>query len=127
MEHYIQPSLGQPLDMYSNLPKATANVISQLVFAKRFDYEDAAFTAITNVLNSLIRSSLKMSFLGNLPIIGEHIPVVKKLRTDLQEISLPTIRKCIEERRQQFSSGEPQCLVDQYLLQGGNVDALTGL
>jgi len=127
IEHYIEPSAGKPLDMYSNLPKATANVVSQLLFAKRFDYEDEAFTAITDVLNSAINGGLKFRMLTNLPLIGNIFPSVRKQRRNFLGIAMPVIKKCIEERKQQLDTNNPQCLVDQYLLSSDEMKFLTGI
>jgi len=127
IEHYIEPSAGKPLDMYSNLPKATANVVSQLLFAKRFDYEDEAFTAITDVLNSVINGGLKFRMLTNLPLIGNIFPSVRKQRRNFLGIAMPIIKKCIEERKQQLDANNPQCLVDQYLISSDEMKFLTGI
>ena len=41
METFIATNSNMPIDMTSTLPLATSNIVSQLIFGCRFEYNDA--------------------------------------------------------------------------------------
>lgn len=43
IERFIKPNHGSPIDLSHSLQQATCNIVSQLVYARRFEYDDELF------------------------------------------------------------------------------------
>lgn len=50
INHFINPNHGTAVEMSHSLPQATCNVISQLMYARRFDYDDEVFNRMIDAV-----------------------------------------------------------------------------
>lgn len=65
-EHFIDRHLGEPIRL-SSLAKATCNLISEMIFGGRLHYDDPAFQAMLDALNSTLTENSKGVVTKNIP------------------------------------------------------------
>ena len=46
LSHFIEPNEGKPIDISHSLSQGTCNVMSQLLYGRRFDYDDEKFNTM---------------------------------------------------------------------------------
>ena len=46
LSHFIEPNEGKPIDISHSLSQGTCNVMSQLLYGRRFEYDDEKFNTM---------------------------------------------------------------------------------
>ena len=120
-EHYIEnfiiPNLGRPFSLSHNLHQATANIISQLLFSRRFEYDDEKFNTLISALDESLRLLTKTAMIGNLPF-GKYFikSAVSREHFVLTNIMLPTIQSYITDSKGSIDKKEPRDLIDRFII-----------
>ncbi|XP_025033128.1 cytochrome P450 2J2-like [Python bivittatus] len=107
---------GLPFDPYELVDIAVANVISILIFGKRFEYDDTLLKTLLDVMHQ----SSEMA-VGPWALLYNAMPLVRRLPLPHQRI-LTTMKKIddfiekeVEEHKATLVLGEPRDLTDAYL------------
>ena len=117
IEHFITPSLGQPFSLSHNLNQATANIISQLLFSKRFEYDDEKFNNLISGIDEALKLSTKTAMIGNLPF-GKYFinNALKREQFLATNVLLPTIQSYITDSKESIDKKEPRDLIDRFII-----------
>lgn len=106
---------NKPFDIQNTLNISLSNVISSLLFGKRFDYEDAIFKCLMVLLNKLF-ATLSISspafifpFLRRLPMF--KIDRVQKILGDIDAFTW----EIINEHRRNFDENNINDFIDGFL------------
>ena len=115
MQHFIEPNLNRPINMHQSLPRASANIISQLLFGRRFGYDDAEFNQMLTTLDQTVQLFAKVSLFENIPF-GSLVfsSQVKSLGQMLRNTVLPTLESYIQECKQNQDVNQPRTMVEKY-------------
>ncbi|KAF6040855.1 hypothetical protein EB796_000838 [Bugula neritina] len=116
--HFIEPNLNNPIEMTLGLSQATNNMISQMMFHRRFDYDDEAFKTRIESINESFSIGLKISMIGNLPF-GKYFIKSAIERDDyiMHTILLPALQHLIDEHKDDLDEHNPRDIMDKYLIQ----------
>ena len=76
----LERQKGKPLDITFLMNNAISNVICNIVFGKRFEYDDKEFLQIIRFLNETVRNVLKT-------MLSDRIPLVRYLPGDPTNVS----------------------------------------
>ena len=117
IETFIVTNSNMPIDMTSTLPLATSNIVSQLIFGCRFEYNDAMAMKVVDAVNNFTKQATQIVILENIPfakyLFKQRLNQYQQMHTDAEEV----IRHLVEERKQTIDARDPQGLLDRYLLQ----------
>lgn len=61
LSHFVQSNHGKPMEMSHSLAQATCNVMSQLLYGRRFEYDDETF----NQMIESVDEQLKLGMASN--------------------------------------------------------------
>lgn len=70
ISHFLKPKLGKPFSVTHNIAQATCNITSQMLFGKRFDYNDEKFNKMIEAINEILSLLIKVALMENLPVIN---------------------------------------------------------
>ena len=126
-QHFIEPNLNRPINMHKSLPQASANIISQLLFGRRFDYDDAIFNELLNTLEKQVGLFAKLSILENIPFSGIILSSQVKVITDLvTKYAKPALQSYVEECRAKMDTDDPQSMVERFLVSESTISSDSG-
>ncbi|XP_068100626.1 cytochrome P450 2K1-like [Hyperolius riggenbachi] len=116
IEHFKTQN-GKPFDTEIIMGNAVCNVISSIIFGKRFEYEDPAFQKLLKTMadNERLSGSPKLLLYNYFPRIMSLFGVQKELVQSLGEIN-EFLLKRIKQQRQEFNSNDISGYIDAYLL-----------
>ncbi|KAJ6666096.1 hypothetical protein lerEdw1_001000 [Lerista edwardsae] len=109
-------SKGLPFDPYDIIDSAVTNIISTLVFGKRFEYDDSSYRNVLEMIHqgaNLLASPWAMLF--------NTVPFVRKLplphRTVLKAAKqlFEFLRKELDKHKATHVCGQPRDFIDKYL------------
>uniref|UniRef100_A0A8C6XM74 Cytochrome P450 2J2-like n=1 Tax=Naja naja TaxID=35670 RepID=A0A8C6XM74_NAJNA len=107
---------GAPFDPQPFLETAVTNVMSSILFGKRFENNDSSLTTVLDVLHQ----NFKMA-MGPWAMLYNAVPLVRRLPlphqrilTNIQKI-FAFLEKELEEHKAMFISGETRDFIDVYL------------
>jgi len=124
---FIQPNLSKPINMHLTLPQATCNIISQLVFGRRFEYNDEEFNRMMRALNESMGLISQATTLRNIPFISFLMKSVIMREQHLKrDVMIPTIRKYIEEHKKSLDPAAPRDLIDKLLIAANSQHGFSG-
>nr|KAG5690237.1 hypothetical protein BaRGS_026689 [Batillaria attramentaria] len=108
---------GQPIEFKRRAMKATNNVISSVVFGRRFEYDDPKMSELLKFLDDLFKPQPALANLANLFPWLAVLPPVKKVQNEGLERIVPVldfIRDRISERQETFDKDIIRDFVDLY-------------
>ncbi|XP_068169192.1 cytochrome P450 2F2-like [Antennarius striatus] len=112
----LEQSHGKPMDPYQLFHKATSNVMCQILFARRFDYEDETinfFLGFFHEINKAVN--------GRWGLIYDCVPLVRYLPLPFQRVfkTVQTAKekylKAVVENNKTRIPGQPRHVIDCYL------------
>ncbi|XP_078670787.1 cytochrome P450 2D6-like isoform X1 [Branchiostoma floridae x Branchiostoma belcheri] len=110
---------GQPFDPTVPLSLAASNVISSVVFGRRFNHDDERFSRLIKLQNRYFRANASAQALNVYPIL-RHVPSIgRKLEevvTCSEEIRSFVI-EVIQEHRETFDPNNIRDVIDGFLLE----------
>ncbi|XP_069483780.1 cytochrome P450 2B1-like [Ambystoma mexicanum] len=114
----FQEAAGQPFDPQFKVTNAVSNIICSLVFGNRFDYTNAEFQYLLDLISKNIRLTGSMSalmvnvcpFLRHFP--GPH----QQIKNNATQV-FKFIDKAVQEHRQTLDAENPRDYIDAYLLE----------
>ncbi|KAK6166912.1 hypothetical protein SNE40_023513 [Patella caerulea] len=114
---YLSQSEGKPVKVHDIMMKATTNIISTVVFGKRYDYSDPEFVQINKVVRDgfsdmvLFTPINRFPMLRFIPFLASKLLTVSYAVMDVEQL----IAKRIEKRRQVFDKNDIKDFIDVYL------------
>lgn len=51
ISHFVEPNHGKSVDISHSIAQASCNIISQLLYSRRFDYDDEEFNMMISMIN----------------------------------------------------------------------------
>nr|XP_022302973.1 cytochrome P450 2E1-like [Crassostrea virginica] len=113
----VENTHGQPFDIQDLVSKSIANVISALVFGKRFELSDPTSAELCLLLNAIFQSTVFHSPIFIFPFL-KHLPGdlfgSKKLMKKVNQI-FDIICKILDEHRSTFDENNIRDFIDCYL------------
>uniref|UniRef100_A0A8C6NKE2 Cytochrome P450 2K1-like n=1 Tax=Nothobranchius furzeri TaxID=105023 RepID=A0A8C6NKE2_NOTFU len=108
---------GKPFSNTKAINYATANVISTLMFAKRFDYNDPAFQAMVQRENDIIllTGSASVWIYNFFPWLGPFLKNWRELIKNV-ESNMAEARKLIADLKETLDPEKCRCFVDAFLI-----------
>ncbi|XP_006812675.1 cytochrome P450 2J4-like, partial [Saccoglossus kowalevskii] len=110
----IDERINQPIDLLHLLSQTPANVVSTIVFGKRFEHEDPMFLKLLD-LQFVFTTKVNRLGASNLFPALRFVPGMKysnELHSTVDNAA-QIFRKYIEDHRKKFdSNSEPQCFID---------------
>ncbi|XP_067946650.1 cytochrome P450 2D26-like [Watersipora subatra] len=117
IEHFILPNLGKPFDITHNLNQATSNVISQMLYARRFEYDDEEFNRLVAAANEGVAVAFKVGMIGNLPFGSLFVKsAIEREKYIASTVLQPTLQKYIDAHKATLDRDHPRDLTDRYLI-----------
>ena len=121
---FVEPNLNQPINMRQGLSQATCNIVSQLMYSKRFDYNDEGFKAMMSAIFEVGDISVKIAIASSLPI-----PFLRYLLKSLHDRSehlskkviIPTLQSYIDEHKIDIDRENPRDLTDRFIIHSEEV------
>lgn len=116
IEAFVEPNLGQAFDMTNSLNRATANIISRMLYSKRFDYSDPNFNRLIAAINETILLNTQVARYETLPF-GKYFTktAIERERYLIEKVLVPGIQEFIDEHKQSLDSDNPGDITDRYL------------
>ena len=117
IDRYLKPNIGKPFDTAHNISQATCNVLSQLLYGKRFDYEDKVFRTMISAIEEIVALNVKVAVIENWPF-GSYIlkSSVDRDKYLWQSIIKPTMNMYIQEHQANIDREHPKDVTDRYLI-----------
>ncbi|ETE57844.1 Cytochrome protein, partial [Ophiophagus hannah] len=107
---------GAPLDPYELIDSAVTNILSTIIFGKRFEYDSNFLRSLLDLIHQNIRLPA-----GPWALLFNAVPLVRRLPLPHQKI-LTNVRKMfdllekeMEEHKATLTPGEPRDFIDAYL------------
>lgn len=120
IEHYInsfiKPHHDQPIDMTFSLAQATCNMISQLLFHRRFEYDDERNKTMVSGISQFTKLVMKIGLISNIPfhrILFKSLYKLNKENNTRLEDQMLTL---VEEHKNDLDTENPRGLLDRYLI-----------
>ncbi|XP_050418495.1 cytochrome P450 2U1 [Patella vulgata] len=114
---YLSQCEGKPIKVHEIMMKATTNIISTVVFGKRYDYSDPEFVQIIKVVEDGFSDMVLFTPINRFPML-RFIPFLasKMLTVSYAVMKVEQlIAKHIAKRRQVFDKNDIKDFIDVYL------------
>ena len=117
IEHFIQPRLNTPLSLDNSLHEATSNIISQMLFSRRFDYGDRNQNMTIKAIDDMFKLLAQTALVENLPFGGYLSRKLRERERTLNlEVLLPILQTYIDENKKTMDREHPRNFIDRYLI-----------
>ena len=120
LDEWDQTAVNRPFDAQRLLQNSVSNVVSILVFGKRFEYGDPVFHEFMELVNDLVTNTFGVRFsqkvISMAPVMRFFIRNSRK--EDFQKFQREVgklLKKAVEEHRQDFSSDFIRDFPDVYI------------
>ncbi|XP_048849726.1 cytochrome P450 2K1-like [Brienomyrus brachyistius] len=112
----FQEHHGEPFNPMISINSAVSNVICQLVFGHRFEYDDKQFLQLQSRVNETIRlsASRSLQIYNMFPWLGRLLGDVKKMLRNT-ETNRAYFRKVCQQRRSELDSNDLRSFMDSFL------------
>ncbi|XP_068100630.1 cytochrome P450 2K4-like [Hyperolius riggenbachi] len=124
IEHFKSHN-GKPFDNEITMGNAICNVISSIIFGKRFEYGDPEFKKLLKTMsnNQKLGGSPKIALYNYFPRIMSLFGVQKEFVQNISELN-EFILKRIKQKRKEFNANDISGYIDAYLLKQEQDQAL---
>ncbi|XP_067947649.1 uncharacterized protein [Watersipora subatra] len=122
---FIEPNLSSPIELKHSLAQATCNVISQMMYAKRFDYDDEKFNRLIAAVDESLALGVKIAITANINIPGIEWLLGSTMERDKylnEEILMPSLQSYIDEHKADLDRENPRDLTDRFLIHAERSD-----
>lgn len=116
-ETFIESNLKTPIDLGANLPRFTTNIISQMVFGRRFEYDEKSIDTLISSILETFDENEKYVLASNVHF-GKYFmkaTLEKEIRLYNDRI-LATLTSYIRENKDKLNRDDPGCLIDRLLI-----------
>ena len=116
IDHFIEPNHSQPINIGKSLAGATSNIISQLLFHRRFDYDDSENIKVANAVGRAAQLATRYGLVTNIPF---HRILFRPLHVEVKQNSefiSTRLKAILDEQRRNLDSDHPQGLMDNFLI-----------
>ena len=131
IDYFIKPNLGKAFSMSVNINQATCNIISQLLYSRRFDYDDPHYNEMISALEEIVALNTKVAMTENLPFANYFLKSILKREDYLSNsIVTPNLQSYIDEHRSSIDRDHPRDVTDRYIIHsessGGDKSCFSG-
>ena len=115
MTHFIKPNHDKPIDLSTSLSLATFNIIAQLLFNKRFEYDDDRNKTTGLAMNVAVGSVMKLGLVSQIPF---HQKIFKSVHAQFEKTKALVenqIRQLLRECKLKLEEGYHDGLLGTYL------------
>lgn len=124
IDYFIKPNTGRPISVAESIPLAVNNVISHMLYASKFPYDDEQANKLVSSIPESFILFAKLSFLNNIPFSGWiKNSLVMKLRHIGDTIMFPASRKQIDHHIKTLDCDNPRDVVDRFLTHSQTVSS----
>ena len=102
--------------MTARLPRATANIISQLIFDQRFEYTDIKFNQLISTINDIIKLVQKLGLTAGIPFNRILFKSWHEYGEKLFKIQAALFDVMVSQKRDVLDIENPQGVIDHYLI-----------
>lgn len=113
-DHYIVPFLNTPVELSLSWCKAVNNIISEMMFGGRHDYDDPDLQKLLDAVTAAVRSMMRASVTHNLPIVGCFFSAVSEYESSIMYLR-DTMDAEVTRHKQTFDPGHPRDIFDSFL------------
>ncbi|KAI8494246.1 hypothetical protein Bbelb_280060 [Branchiostoma belcheri] len=116
---------GQPFDPTVPLSLAASNVISSVVFGRRFNHDDERFSRLIKLQNRYFRANASAQALNVYPIL-RHVPSIRRKLEEVMTCSEEIrsfVMEVIQEHRETFDPNNIRDVIDGFLLEEHQVSS----
>ncbi|MBN3290380.1 CP2K1 protein, partial [Polypterus senegalus] len=108
---------GEPFNPRTVINSAVSNIICSIVYGERFDYNDAQFLHLQNILRDNIRlaTTPKSQFYNMYPILGIFLSDHKKVIANYKEFRRFNLG-IYDERKDKVDSNDLKCFIDAFIV-----------
>ena len=117
INHFLKPNIGKPFNMSVNLSQATCNVVSQLLYSHRFDYDDYHFNEMIRSMDEIIALNTKIAMVENLPFAKYFLKSLLDREQHLSHTVIePALQTYIDVRKENLDKDHPSGVIDRYIV-----------
>ncbi|XP_069839958.1 cytochrome P450 2K1-like isoform X2 [Dendropsophus ebraccatus] len=108
---------GKPFDTHKIINYAVSNVISSIIFGKRFEYDDPTFQNLVRIVdeNAKLAGTPKVMLFSLYPVIGALFGLHKKVKQNIQDAK-SFVLKCVKKRRLEYDANDIAGYIDAYFM-----------
>ena len=115
---FIEPNEGQATKCdFVRLAMATCNLVSQLLFGMRREYDDREFISLMSAMEDDLQTLGTLSIFKNLPFGSWLLASTLKKRNRSLDVQYDAIRRLIGDHKASLNSDEPKDLADHFLIE----------
>lgn len=112
---YLEQNVNKPFDFSIPLCKATNNIISEMIFGGRNDYEDPEFDCIIRMLNQSIVMASRAAIAKNIPLMKFFSFSGLKNSNEASKATLGEMSTRVKEHKAKLDVDNPKDIFDLYL------------
>ncbi|XP_051774825.1 cytochrome P450 2B19-like isoform X3 [Erpetoichthys calabaricus] len=114
----LRKTKGSPCDPTVFLTPAVSNVICSIMFGKRFEYNDADFAHLLDIVNQFtyLFSRTFVQMYNIFPKLISFVPGPLKTTLDLRAEFMQFLAKVVEEHRETLCADSPRDYIDMFLI-----------
>ena len=117
LHHFIDGHVGEPIYIADGLQLASSNLVSQMIFGKRFSYEDPSIQRIVKGIRDAFFVISRLSLLSNVPFAGLlRRSLEKRMNYFIHRDSRPFCIRHFKEHQATFDPDHPRDIIDRYKL-----------
>lgn len=120
IEHYInnfiKPHHNRPIDMTLSIAKATCNIMSQLLFHRRFEYDDERNNIMVSGVSQATKLTMKIGLISNIPFHQILFRSIYKLYKQNAARLVNQMTTLVEEYNADLDTENLRGLLDMYLI-----------
>lgn len=117
ISRFLEPNFEQPIDVSHSISLATCNIVSQMLYCRRFDYDDEKYNKVTTAIDKMIAVTSKVALLRNLPFGGLIVKLILSKASKLgQEVVIPQLQTLIDEHKESLDKENPRDVTDRFII-----------
>ncbi|XP_041357924.1 cytochrome P450 2U1-like [Gigantopelta aegis] len=106
---------GEAVDFRHLINTSVSNVISAIVFGRRFDFEDPKFVKIVEILDNTAASPLVLGFFPFLHLLPGDLFGFKRLKRDIDIVLTDLVDVSIEDHMQHYDEDNVDDFISVYI------------
>ncbi|XP_075895321.1 cytochrome P450 2J2-like isoform X2 [Nelusetta ayraudi] len=122
LQEAMEKEKGEPFDPVPLLNNGVANIICQIVFGRRFDYNDAIFQSMLDNLTQMayLEGSIWALLYDSFPVLMQHLPGPHNRIFSSSRSLEASIRAEVEKHKLDLDPCNPRDYIDAFLIEKEN-------
>lgn len=122
MKVFIEPYEGKPVEHGISLALVTCNIISQLLFGNRREYDDQVFIDMISSLNTDVGTIGVTSTFKNVPFSSLFLASLVKESQRVVGEQFKVLRSLIDEHKETVDPDSPRDVLDNFIISRGEYE-----